>query len=62
MRLLDLNRERRTQDIECWRDLVHVFRDLLQIWEDLEQAKVRDSMLYGIPENYGGVDNTNQKN
>jgi hypothetical protein len=57
LRLLDVSRERRSQDIDCWRDLVHVFKDILIIWEDLEQSKVRDAMLYDVPLPYGGEKN-----
>ena len=57
LRLLDVSRERRSQDVDCWRDLVHVFRDILKIWEDLEQSKVRDAMLYDVSVPYGGDKN-----
>lgn len=37
--------EKRSQDVECWRDLSHTLRDLLRTWEELEQSKVRDQLL-----------------
>jgi hypothetical protein len=48
-RRFDIGREKRLQDVECWRDLVHVIREFLQIWEDLQQSRVRDQLLYGPP-------------
>ena len=41
----DLERERRAQDAECWRDIVMVMRDFLNIWEAHEQAKSRAIFL-----------------
>ena len=41
----DLERERRTQDAECWRDIVMVMRDFLNIWESHEQAQSRAIFL-----------------
>ena len=37
--------EKRSQDVDCWRDLSHTLRDLLSTWEDLEQSKIRDKLL-----------------
>ena len=37
----DLEKERRAQDVECWRDVVLVMRDFLTIWEAHEQARSR---------------------
>lgn len=48
-RRFDIGREKRLQNVETWRDLVHVLREFLQIWEDLQQSKVRDQLLYTPP-------------
>ena len=40
-----LERERRQQDVECWRDIVMVMRDLLHTWEGFAQAKSKAKML-----------------
>lgn len=42
---LDLERERRAQDADCWRDIVMVMRDFLNIWEAHEQARSRAIFL-----------------
>ena len=41
----DLTKERRQQDIECWRDVVMVMRDFLLAWEAREQAGARSAFL-----------------
>jgi len=41
----ELREERRSQDVECWRDIVDVMRDFLTVWESLEQAKARSIFL-----------------
>jgi len=43
--LVDLETERRSQDVECWRDIVMVMRDFLAVWEAHEQAKARAIFL-----------------
>jgi hypothetical protein len=43
----DLAKERREQDVECWRDIVLVMRDLLVAWEAHEQAKAKAIFLQG---------------
>ena len=43
--LFDLENERRSQDVECWRDIVMVMRDFLAVWEAHEQAKARGIFL-----------------
>lgn len=40
-----LELERRSQDTDCWRDIVPVIRDFLEVWEALEQAKSRAIFL-----------------
>jgi hypothetical protein len=37
--LMDLEKERRGQDLECWRDVTNVMRDFLSVFEAHEQAK-----------------------
>jgi len=41
----DLEQERRTEDVECWRDVVMVMRDFLMAWEAHEQAKAKAIFL-----------------
>jgi hypothetical protein len=43
--LFGLERQRREEDVECWRDIVNVMRDLLMVWEAHEQAKVKAIFL-----------------
>ena len=43
--LANLENERRSQDVECWRDIVMVMRDFLAVWEAHEQAKARAIFL-----------------
>ncbi len=43
--LFKLEQERRTQDVECWRDVVLVLRDFLEAWEAHEQAKAKAIFL-----------------
>jgi hypothetical protein len=42
---LNLNAQRRQEDIQCWRDVVLVMRDFLDTWESHEQAKNRSIFL-----------------
>jgi len=41
----NLEQERRSQDVDCWRDIAPVMRDFLNVWEALEQAKARAMFL-----------------
>jgi len=41
----DIGKERREQDVECWRDVSMVMRDFLVAWESLEQARARAFFL-----------------
>ena len=43
--LFALERERREEDVECWRDLVMVMRDLLYVWDGHERAKAKAIFL-----------------
>ncbi len=40
-RQLELKKELRSQDVDCWKDIVLVMRDFLAIWEAHEQARSR---------------------
>jgi len=40
-----LETQRREQDVQCWRDVVLVMRDFLDVWEVHEQAKNRSIFL-----------------
>ena len=42
---LQLEAQRRDEDVQCWRDLVLVMRDFLSAWEAHEQAKNRAVFL-----------------
>lgn len=44
-RLREINKERRLEDVNCWRDLTHVMRDFLSVMEALEAAKARERIL-----------------
>jgi len=41
----DLQNERRKQDVECWRDIAMLSRDLLAAWEAYEHAKARGQLV-----------------
>ena len=41
----DIAKERREQDVECWRDVTLVMRDFLAAWEALEQGRARAIFL-----------------
>lgn len=42
---LQLDSQRRQEDIQCWRDVVLVMRDFLEAWEVHEQAKSRSIFI-----------------
>ncbi len=42
---LQLEAQRRDEDVQCWRDVVMVMRDFLESWEAHEQAKNRSIFL-----------------
>jgi hypothetical protein len=42
---LQLEAQRRDQDVQCWRDVVLVMRDFLDTWDAHEQAKDRSIFL-----------------
>lgn len=41
-----LEQELRRQTVDCWTDLVPVVRDLLEVWEALEQSSARSLFLH----------------
>jgi hypothetical protein len=41
----ELERQKRGEDVECWRDVAQVMKDFLNVWEALEQAKSRSMFL-----------------
>lgn len=43
--LFTAKQERRSQDAECWRDIVLVMRDLLEVWDAHELAKSRSKLF-----------------
>ncbi len=43
--LFTLEQERRTQDVECWRDVVMVMRDFLEIFEANERIKAKGRLF-----------------
>ena len=43
--LFRLEEERRSQAVECWRDVVMVLRDFLYVWEAHEQSQARAIFL-----------------
>ncbi len=53
-RQLELEKELRSQDVDCWKDVVLVMRDFLTIWEAHEQARSRAIFMNHVgtrPEN-----------
>jgi hypothetical protein len=40
-----LDQEQRDQETACWKDIVPVLRDFLEVWEAHEQAKARAMFL-----------------
>ena len=46
--LFSLEQERRSQDVECWRDLVMVMRDFLIMFETHERAQAKVRMLSDV--------------
>ena len=47
-KVFDLERERRDQDTDCWRDIVLVLRDFLTFWDEYERAKARGAFLQDV--------------
>ena len=42
---LELEKERRDQEVSCWNDVVPVMRDLLNTWEAHQQSSARAQLL-----------------
>ena len=47
-KIFDLERERRDQDTDCWKDIVLVLRDFLTFWDEYERAKARGAFLQDV--------------
>lgn len=47
-KLFDLETETRSQQVECWRDVVLVMRDFLLAWETHEQTKARARFINDV--------------
>jgi hypothetical protein len=41
----DLEQQKRSEDVECWRDVAQVMKDFLNVWEALAHAKSRSLFL-----------------
>ena len=44
-KIFDIEKERRSERTESWRDIVQVMKDFLTTWEAHEQAKIRAEVL-----------------
>jgi len=42
-----LNREKRAEDVACWKDLIHLKSDLRESFKDAEQEKRKQAILKG---------------
>lgn len=49
----NLNEQRRTE-LECWRDITHVLRDLLNAWEGLSRNRAKNRFLTALPRDGAG--------
>jgi hypothetical protein len=47
-KMFELERERRDQDTDCWKDIVLVLRDFLTFWDEYERAKARGAFLEDV--------------
>jgi len=47
-KLFELETERRKEEVECWRDVVMVLRDLLYVWDAHEQARSKAIFLNDV--------------
>lgn len=41
--------DRRREDSECWRDLTHVIRDLLNAWESVSRVEAKNRFMQSLP-------------
>lgn len=46
--LFQIETEQRSQQVECWRDVVNVMRDFLAVWEAHEQSRARAIFLNNV--------------
>jgi len=44
-KLFDIEKERRSERTESWKDIIQVMKDFLTTWEAHEQAKIRAEVL-----------------
>ena len=44
-RLLVISKESREQNVDCWKDVVLVMRDFLNVWDNFEEAKAEAILL-----------------
>jgi hypothetical protein len=47
-RIFEIETEKRSQHVECWRDMANVMRDFLAAWEAHEQARSRAIFLNDV--------------
>ena len=45
----DITEQRREQDVECWRDVAMLTRDLLGVWEAYQKAKAKAELIRDVP-------------
>lgn len=47
-KLFDIETEKRSQQVECWRDVVMVMKDFLAVWEAHAQSKTRAMFIQHV--------------
>jgi len=47
-KLFELETEQRSERVECWRDVVMVMRDFLEVWEAHEQARAKAIFIQNV--------------
>ena len=47
-KLFEIESEKRSQQIDCWRDVVMVMRDFLTVWEAHEHARSRSRFIEDV--------------
>ncbi len=47
-KLFDFQTEARSEQVECWRDVVMVMRDFLYAWDAHEQARARAMFIQNV--------------
>ena len=43
--LAGINKEQRSEPVECWRDVTNIMRDFLHVWEDYQKSKARSDFF-----------------